>query len=803
MKKKLLSVVLFGVLVASSTVSLTSCKDYDDDIDSLKGQVESNQSAINDLKSKIEGGEWVAGVTSTANGIVVKLGNGKEYTIVNGTGGTSGADGMTPKIVVKDGYIQVSHDNGQTYDKLLAVTDLKGTDGVSPSFSVGVDGHLYVQYGTDASTRKDLGITISGIYYVENGITVEIFMPKKVGDVVSYDKLVFPRVAMITNISAVYIDPVDQRIVTNVSIALWLPYGKNTQGKAVMFNGKTYADGAFLSSAVSRVHAKINPAVGSANIDLYPFYLTDSKGNSPFIIKSVKPYMSVDPVTRADKEPTPNSGLYEMTVDFKPGVSVSDLANLNQRIVYAIATKDIYENEILSNYDVRVYTDEAMQTTLTIKPGIKQEVGKSIDLSSYFDVSENVMDYYFEIPVDQTANKNATGATLTGNMLSAQNPGNLNVIVHYLQYNGSTAKATIPIQFVPADTQGDLGNISWVIGSKDNLVEFDASSLALYMPGAAPVITYANSDDATKYGPISGISFNGFTSFNDPLGYAKWKGAFTFDETLVAPTNYIATFDFAGNGSSLPRKVVKQNISVSFSSTFNLRDYRKNAFFKGDDAKAYGDINGTHISYELFDLFNFTNAQKTNLEFSVEQPKSYVKDGVTYVANPWLPSGGSQIVVDKAGLPGIFGGVGEARMVALKYIPFGNKSIDPIIYEFSLIVASPIYEGTFKAYADQAIKGQEKLTLKPADFELTDVYGAKILATHANVVKEVFVLEDSNAKLYLEISGNADLKTGNVEIGKSSNVTAIVTPPVCTVRLDLTDQWGMVKSTRFRVTVNQ
>ena len=821
MKKKFLSVVLFGVLVASSTVCLTSCKDYDDDISGLQGQIEANQTAINDLKAKIESGEWVSGVTSTANGIVVRLGNGKEYTIVNGAGGTAGtpgtpgapgADGLTPKIVVMDGYIQVSRDNGQTYEKLLAIADLKGSDGTSgkdgtcPTFSVGADGHLYVQYGEDTATRKDLGITISGIYYVENGITVEIYMPKKVGEVISYDKLVFPRVAMITDIKTVMIDPATQRIITNyIYYYVNFSYGKNTQGKAVTFNGQTYADGAFVSSATSKIYTKINPAVESANIDLYQFYLTDSKGNAPIKISSVKSYMSVNPITRAaaGSEPTANKGLYEMTLGFMPGVSVADLTSLNPRTAYAIATKDVYGNEILSNYDLVANIGAAMSTSLTIKANNQQEVGKAVDLSSYFDVSDNVMDYYFEIPVDQTANKNATGATLNGQMLTATNPGNLNVVVHYLKYNCSTAQANIAIQFVPADTQGDLENISWVIGSSKKTVEFDATFLAPYQPNISPVITYANSSDATKYGPVEGITFGGFTQYNDPMGYPKWKGTFTFNDNLVAPTSYIATFDFAGNGSTLPRKVVKANITVSFSSTFDLRDYRKLAFFKGDEAKAYGTISGNQISYDLFELFNFTPEQKANIEFEVEQPKPYVKDGTTYVAHPWLPSGGSQIVVDKAGIPGVFGGVGDARKVTIHYVPFGNKDIDPISYVFDLTVTSPIYAGVFKAYADQSIKGQETLTLKPADFELTDVYGNKVLATDAKVVKETVVLDDNNAKLYLQINGNADLKTGDVVIGKSANATAIVTPPVCTVRVDLTDQWGMVKSTTFRLTVKQ
>ena len=218
MNKKFLSAILFGALMIGSTGTFTSCKDYDDDISNLQGQIDANKSAITELQSQINSGEWVAGVTSTADGIIVKLGNGKEYSITNGkdgANGSNGADGqngISPKITVADGYIKVSYDNGTTYTNLIALSELKGEqggqgekgeDGITPTFSVGSDGHLYVQYGDDTTTKKDLGISISGIYYVEDGVTVKIYMPKKTGDTIAYDTLVLPRTAAITSVEAV------------------------------------------------------------------------------------------------------------------------------------------------------------------------------------------------------------------------------------------------------------------------------------------------------------------------------------------------------------------------------------------------------------------------------------------------------------------------------------------------------------------------------------------------------------------------------------------------------------------------
>ena len=50
MNKKFLSAILFGALMVTSTGTFVSCKDYDEDIDGLQTQVDSNKSAIAAVK---------------------------------------------------------------------------------------------------------------------------------------------------------------------------------------------------------------------------------------------------------------------------------------------------------------------------------------------------------------------------------------------------------------------------------------------------------------------------------------------------------------------------------------------------------------------------------------------------------------------------------------------------------------------------------------------------------------------------------------------------------------------------------
>lgn len=75
MKKKFLSAVLFGALLASSTGTLTSCKDYDDDIDELWDAVNGQKS---DLEGKVTALEsTVSSLQSAQTGLQTEIADAK------------------------------------------------------------------------------------------------------------------------------------------------------------------------------------------------------------------------------------------------------------------------------------------------------------------------------------------------------------------------------------------------------------------------------------------------------------------------------------------------------------------------------------------------------------------------------------------------------------------------------------------------------------------------------------------------------------------------------------------------------
>ena len=95
MKKRFLGAMILGALTVASTNTLTSCKDYDDDIDNLQEQINANASAIEKIQALIKSGSVVTGVSSTGTGVTFTMSSGESFTVTNGKDGKDGAAGAT------------------------------------------------------------------------------------------------------------------------------------------------------------------------------------------------------------------------------------------------------------------------------------------------------------------------------------------------------------------------------------------------------------------------------------------------------------------------------------------------------------------------------------------------------------------------------------------------------------------------------------------------------------------------------------------------------------------------------------
>lgn len=92
MKKKLFF-KLFVFAVIAAFVTVTSCKDYDDDISNLENQIAGLSSTLTELKGKVDAGAVITNVESTADGVRVTLSDGKTFDLKNGVDGVAGAKG--------------------------------------------------------------------------------------------------------------------------------------------------------------------------------------------------------------------------------------------------------------------------------------------------------------------------------------------------------------------------------------------------------------------------------------------------------------------------------------------------------------------------------------------------------------------------------------------------------------------------------------------------------------------------------------------------------------------------------------
>ena len=146
MKKKLFF-KLFIFAVIGAFVTVTSCKDYDEDITDLQSQITSLKTTVDAIDAAVKSGSVIKSVTPVTNGIKITLSNNQEYTITNGANGATGATGATgPK-----------GDKGDT-----------GAAGAPGSVvTIGANGNWFLN-GTDTGNPSQGATGEDGAYYYPN-----------------------------------------------------------------------------------------------------------------------------------------------------------------------------------------------------------------------------------------------------------------------------------------------------------------------------------------------------------------------------------------------------------------------------------------------------------------------------------------------------------------------------------------------------------------------------------------------------------------------------------------------------------
>ena len=162
MRKKYLSALLFGALLVTSAGTFTSCKDYDDDINSLQEQILANADAIKKLQSLVESGDYVTNVEKTAEGLVITFKNAGPKTLdLSDLKGEDGEDGKNGSVVAVDADGELTIDGEKTGIK-VAEDETK----IQPSIIIGENNCWEVLQ--EDGTYKNTNIPVSGASLVKN-----------------------------------------------------------------------------------------------------------------------------------------------------------------------------------------------------------------------------------------------------------------------------------------------------------------------------------------------------------------------------------------------------------------------------------------------------------------------------------------------------------------------------------------------------------------------------------------------------------------------------------------------------------
>ena len=145
MRKKYLSALLFGALLFASAGTFTSCKDYDDDIKNLQGQIDANADAIETLQGLVDQGDYVTNVEKSAEGLVItfKEAGSKTITLEDQVGST---------VTVEDGVLYI---DGEPQEITVA-------DPAENQDQIIIENNMWSVLQEDG-TYKSTGVPVTGV----------------------------------------------------------------------------------------------------------------------------------------------------------------------------------------------------------------------------------------------------------------------------------------------------------------------------------------------------------------------------------------------------------------------------------------------------------------------------------------------------------------------------------------------------------------------------------------------------------------------------------------------------------------
>ena len=631
-------------------------------------------------------------------------------------------------------------------------------------------------------------------------------------------------------------------------------------GKDVKFNGKSYPKGTFLSARGSMIHALINPVnLEVKDIQSYEIGLTDSKGNTNFVVASIAANVSETALTRAEN--TANKGIYDLTLKFAEGI---DPDNLNENIAYALTTKDAWGNEIISGYDVKVTAKEEEKTLVDVNKDVDFKVTHNLD-ELVGDQLNDVVDYTYSV-VEADAKKIEATFSKENKTIIANKEGKLTVTIAYFTTAGNEKEAKLNLTFKYAAEKAEIKDMTWVVdGEKvtatseivgpsvdeikksingiDSEIEYTDVTVTI---NKVPNLTYENQTSKSITLVLQGLDAKGKET-NAEANITKYVIKATFDPEYIAAVPHTATVKFKNkkydqNNSELGNEYLYETtFKITVDQPKNLYTFKHaTAYFEDkENAVAYGKVYEGNspklISFNLYTLYQANSILEgdatTNsfVKFTEVIPE---KSG-NKVAKAWLTEQGTDNGAISVEPSPLHGGVNTSRSITVTYAPFGNTRLNAIVDKFNLKVLSEIYQGSFdfvkkfKIDGKDVQKGEKEdnpieiegtgtVEILESDFIRKDARANDYGFDDNRIVSVKVELADDDAKTYLTID-NTEFKMGTeaaaqsgteqkmntVTIGKNQTAGAIINAPTCKVNINILDKWGMTKTASIYVKVNK
>ena len=179
MNKKLFGTLLLGSLLLGGT--FVSCKDYDDDIENLQGQISGVESQVTDVKalvaqlqSKLDGMTYVQSVTKSADGKTIKFTMNNGQTVEFQDTDTDTVCDPGSVVTVEDGVLCI--DGKPTEIKVASAINMPKVE----------NGQIYI-FNEETGEYAATGIFVNQNTVVESATKYTITMTTSDGTTVTYD----------------------------------------------------------------------------------------------------------------------------------------------------------------------------------------------------------------------------------------------------------------------------------------------------------------------------------------------------------------------------------------------------------------------------------------------------------------------------------------------------------------------------------------------------------------------------------------------------------------------------------------